>query len=198
MALIEAIDVSNYTGDLGALLAAYPNTRLLIVRLSTETGAKRAKAVDQLRWGKARGLALAGYHWLYWADPDPMGSAKAALTIIAEAGVRACFVALDAEDNTDAATVGPVRMCNAILNAAGRVRSWGIEPILYTRKTWLDQFIPDARRLTGLRLWLAGYGEPADLTSVALPRGWKREQVIGHQYAENPDLNVFQADILPA
>ncbi|HWQ28445.1 MAG TPA: GH25 family lysozyme [Dehalococcoidia bacterium] len=195
-AVVEAVDISNWTGRLsGATLGAWRQAGVrLVVRLSLESTLHRAIALQQLRAASEAGFAVAGYGWCYW-QTDPTSNADSWCDLAHASATPLRMIWLDAEDDPAGAdVVGWLR------RAAQRIEARGYRAGVYARQSWWWMVTGDSQALSDLPLWAVQWDGRATLDDVRPFGGWSAERIVGKQYAGDVrlggvavDRNVFRS-----
>lgn len=180
----NAVDISNYTGELGYEQVSYlrHTADLVIVRLSTETSRNQhAIALQQIAALAAAYIPWQAYLWAYWSD-SPYELWMRASEGIDETwpGYYGARIWIDCEDHPD----DDNRAFDWLLSYGALLKMDDFVPGIYTGQWWLDQHPgvlagKRAHYLTSFPLWLANYSQMGDC-SIAPPAEWQR--VAMHQY----------------
>lgn len=177
---VRGVDLSNYDGPISAANAqeiADAGYMFAIVRLSLESVAETALAVQQCEALQAAGLAVFGYVWVYWWQ-DPVQLAAGAYRVAKQAGVR--MVACDIED-APIPGIDPVGYVRDLVSAL--LRS-GILPLAYTYTYWPSNNHVDFSSLGEVRWWIANKGAELTADQLALYPG---ARVVGQQFGDWKD-----------
>lgn len=171
--MAEAIDISNYTGELRQTHLDWlrENADFVIVRLSTEDNRnQRVIAASQVRALHRARIPWQGYLWCYW-DDDPFDHWHRATELLPGEwpSYHQLGIWLDMED----ACVPARKSLEWVSAYANLLATDGFVPGVYTGKWWVDQH---RAAFTGHRakywatfpVWWARYGiEPScDLTGI--------------------------------
>lgn len=186
MTLVYSLDVSNWSGEIGDLIAAHKPS-LVIVRLSTESAQHREIARQQLTTARVAGCMVGGYIWASW-DVQPELRTADALRVAD--GFDLQLVALDCEEGEP----GQARLEDWLSRAVAQVESQGQRAWVYARKDWWRRQ-GDSTGFARLPLWAVQWDGIPDLDIVGVFGGWSKAS--GKQWSGGDvDRNVFDADAI--
>jgi hypothetical protein len=196
-----AIDISNYTGELGPdeVVWLKENAQLVIVRLSTEDNHNQRRIARQQVIALAgAGIPWQGYIWCYW-DMAPTDHWRLATELLPEGwpGYHQSGIWLDMEDDCEPHLLAP-----AWVGAYGlMLRAEGFVPGIYTGSWWIDKhyraFAPWLSELWAqYPLWFANYNvQPTCEPPGTTP--WTSAAM--HQHAEvkaGPVLHSYDLSLI--
>lgn len=140
------------------------------------------------------GLWCWPYTWLFRSFSASQAT-RESIELFRDADMPPNLIGLDCETYGNPVT-DPGPTAEQILAACEQARSMGVEPILYSNKSWLDGMTGDHEILRGIPAWIANFSHDPAL-SVPAP-DWVR--VVGHQYSGDPpvDWSVWDLEALQA
>jgi hypothetical protein len=152
---------------------------------------------DWIGFARSAGLWCLPYVWLFRSPGDTQAQVDDALSTFVALDEDPKLMLLDCEDYEQNGVVldrGPT--ANQVLIACERLRSAGVEPIVYSGDPWLRGMAGDHEILRGVPAIIANYDVPAMLNGFPAP-DWV--EVVGHQYTATPvDWSILNLDRLEA
>ncbi len=174
MDYLEGIDVSHHNEVVD--WAQVATAGMVFAFAKATEGATVTDAQFAANWSgmAAAGLIRGAYHFFHPLRP-PEVQADHFLAVLGDLAAGDLPPVLDIEETSQTNDEWPKIPVDQRL---GLVQSWlnrveaacGVKPILYTRTSWLKQYLPHCEALAGYPLWLADYRKR---DQPALPAAWQ-------------------------
>ena len=175
------VDVSHHNGipDWDAFKNADAN--FVFIKISEGVGTKDQKAKENAANAKAKGLRIGYYHFCHPDTKsggsvvnDAIAEANEALQAMADLPKADLPLVLDLEDWSGGDSI--LDKTNYLLwvtTFLKRIKDkTGIDPMIYSRKEYLDRKLPSNHGLGNHKLWLSFYPGQPDCNRTPCPVGW--------------------------
>ncbi|WP_439585681.1 glycoside hydrolase family 25 protein [Dyadobacter bucti] len=177
---ILGADLSHHNGDADWAAIEQAGVEFVFLKTTEGVGTRDKKVHEHAKQAMARGMRVGYYHFCRpdtrnggTVLTDSAAEAKSMLDIIKTLPPPTLPIVLDLEDSTQFDTpLRPDDYLEWIRNFIHIThQSTGMEPIIYSRKEYLDRKLPKLHDLGTTRLWISRY-TIKDCNKVEIPRGW--------------------------
>lgn len=185
MPLLKAIDVSNWSGDIEALLEE-EKPQHVVVRLSTENSIFKGIALKQITQSLKFGATVSGYVWAYF-HLDPVEEMQKALEVAQDFPLQCVWI--DCEDIVDS-----TKLDDWLSKAVYTIETGKQKCGIYTNRRWWVS-AGNSQGFSRLPLWDVEWDNVANRDDFTPYGGWNRR--VGKQYQGGQvDLSVFDDSII--
>jgi len=175
------VDVSHHNGQPDWEACKNAGASFVFIKISEGVGTRDAKANENATNARMHGLRIGYYHFCRPDEKnggtvisDATAEANEALQTMAGLPKPDLPLVLDLEDWNGGDS--PLDKTNYLLWVTTFLKhikdESGTDPIIYSRKEYLDRKLPAGHGLGKYKLWISLYPDHPDYNSIACPNGW--------------------------